>query len=158
MTPAINLLKQRKIIFKTHVYEHDPKAASYGLEAAEALSLDDSRVFKTLLVAPPGSGSLDLAVAVLPVNQQLDLKRMASVINTKKLDMADPGLAQRVTGYLLGGISPLGQKKRLPTVIDSLALPWETIFFSGGRRGLEIELAPHDLVTLCGATVADIVK
>jgi len=126
MTPALDLLKKVRAEHRIHSYEHDPKAASYGLEAAEKLSLDPAQVFKTLLAS---SEKGELLVAVVPVVGSLDLKAMA-----------DPAAAQRSTGYLLGGISPLGQKKRLRTFIDETAQPFATIFVSAGRRGLEVEL------------------
>lgn len=157
MTPAINLAKKNKISYTVHSYEHDPAADSYGGEAAEALDLPASRVFKTLLVSPPGKPK-ELSVAIVPVAGQLDMKSMANAIKTKKLEMANPDIAQSTTGYLVGGISPLGQKKRLPTIIDSSAQEFETVFVSAGRRGLEIELAPEDLRSLTNATFSAIAK
>ncbi|WP_339514861.1 Cys-tRNA(Pro) deacylase [Pseudomonas sp. RL_15y_Pfl2_60] len=138
MTPAIDLLKKAKAQFQVHSYSHDPKAASYGLEAAEKLNLDPARVFKTLLAA---SEKGELLVAVVPVAGSLDLKALAAAAGVKKADMADPVAAQRATGYLLGGISPLGQKKRLRTFIDTSAQQFPSIHVSAGRRGLEVELA-----------------
>ncbi|GAB7533284.1 Cys-tRNA(Pro) deacylase [Pseudomonas sp. 3A(2025)] len=137
MTPALDLLKKNRIEHRVHSYEHDPKAASYGLEAVEKLGLEAARVFKTLLAS---SEKGELLVAVVPVAGTLDLKALAQAAGVKKAEMADPAAAQRSTGYLLGGISPLGQKKRLRTFIDQSAEPFETIFVSAGRRGLEVEL------------------
>ncbi|MFK3772001.1 Cys-tRNA(Pro) deacylase [Pseudomonas xanthosomatis] len=138
MTPALDLLKKARAEHRVHSYEHDPKTASYGLEAAEKLGLDPQRVFKTLLAS---SEKGELLVAVVPVVGTLDLKALAQAAGVKKCEMADPQAAQRSTGYLVGGISPLGQKKRLRTFIDQSAQQHETIHVSAGRRGLEVELA-----------------
>lgn len=138
MTPALDLLKKVRAEHRIHSYEHDPKASSYGLEAAEKLGLDPAQVFKTLLAS---SEKGELLVAVVPVVGSLDLKALAHAAGVKKVEMADPAAAQRSTGYLLGGISPLGQKKRLRTFIDTTAQPFATIFVSAGRRGLEVELS-----------------
>ncbi|MBF7729422.1 Cys-tRNA(Pro) deacylase [Pseudomonas sp. N040] len=153
MTPAIDLLKNAKAAHQVHSYTHDPKAASYGLEAAEKLGLDPARVFKTLLAA---SEKGELLVAVVPVAGSLDLKALAQAAGVKKVEMADPQAAQRSTGYLLGGISPLGQKKRLRTFIDVAARDWPTVFVSAGRRGLEVELAADLLAQLTGGVFAPI--
>lgn len=153
MTPAINLLKKKKINYQIHSYEHDPRAASYGLEAAEKLALDPARVFKTLLVQTEAK---ELLVAILPVKNSLNLKQLASAAKVKKLEMADPQQAQRTTGYLLGGISPLGQKKALRTFVDQSAADFATIFVSAGRRGLEIELQAGDLLQLTAGMSAEI--
>ena len=139
MTPALDLLKKVRAEYRVHSYEHDPKAASYGLEAAEKLGLEPAQVFKTLLAS---SEKGELLVAVVPVVGSLDLKALAHAAGVKKVEMADPAAAQRSTGYLLGGISPLGQKKRLRTFIDKSAEGFATVFVSAGRRGLEVELAP----------------
>ncbi|MCX2887132.1 MULTISPECIES: Cys-tRNA(Pro) deacylase [Pseudomonas] len=138
MTPALDLLKKHRAEHRVHSYEHDPKSASYGLEAAEKLGLDPQQVFKTLLAS---SEKGELLVAVVPVVGTLDLKALAQAAGVKKCEMADPAAAQRATGYLVGGISPLGQKKRLRTFIDDSAQQFATIHVSAGRRGLEVELA-----------------
>ena len=151
MTPAIDLLKKAKAAHQVHSYPHDPKAPSYGLEAAEKLELEPTRVFKTLLAA---SEKGELLVAVVPVAGSLDLKALAQAAGVKKTDMADPAAAQRATGYLLGGISPLGQKKRLRTFIDASAQRYPSIFVSAGRRGLEVELAAEVLAQLTQARFA----
>jgi Cys-tRNA(Pro)/Cys-tRNA(Cys) deacylase len=153
VTPAVHAARQAGIAFALHEYRHDPRAASYGLEAAEALGLDVARVFKTLVAAPEGKG---LWVAVVPVAGLLDLKALAQAAGAKRAVMAEPKAAERATGYVVGGISPLGQRQRLSTVVDAGALRYPTIFVSAGRRGLEIELAPSDLITLCAAKVAPV--
>jgi len=153
MTPAIDLLKKVRAEFLVHSYAHDPKSASYGLEAAEKLGLPPERVYKTLLVSTEKG---ELLVAVVPVAGSLDLKALASAAGAKKVDMADAGIAQRSTGYLLGGISPLGQKKRLRTFIDESARTFPSIFVSAGRRGLEVELAAQVLAEHTRASFASI--
>ena len=159
-TPATAALTRAKIDFTVHTYEHDPAASSYGLEAATALGLDPERVFKTLLASvDPSTGSggpTRLVVAIVPVSGQLDLKAVAAAVEGKKAAMADPRDAERVTGYVVGGISPIGQKKALPTVLDSSATRHETVFVSGGRRGMDLELSPGDLVAVTRATLAAI--
>lgn len=153
MTPALDLLKKVRAEHRIHSYEHDPKAASYGLEAAEKLNLDPKRVFKTLLAA---SEKGELLVAVVPVVGTLDLKALAQAAKVKKCEMADVAAAQRSTGYLVGGISPLGQKKRLRTFIDQSAQAHESIHVSAGRRGLEVELSAAVLAEHTQGTFADI--
>ena len=155
MTPALDLLKKARAEHRIHSYEHDPKAASYGLEAAEKLGLQPEQVFKTLLAATERN---ELLVAVVPVVGSLDLKALAQAAGVKKCEMADPAAAQRSTGYLLGGISPLGQKKRLRTFIDQSAQSFITIFVSAGRRGLEVELAASTLAEYTQAQFAGIAK
>ena len=152
-TTATIALERAKIPFTIHEYPHDPRSGSYGLEASEALGIPPERVFKTL-VAALENGSL--AVGVVPVHRQLDLKALAAAAGGKKAVMAEVAAAERATGYVAGGISPVGQKKRLPVVIDASALDLATMYCSGGRRGLEIELAPADLIRAAGATVAAI--
>lgn len=149
MTPAINILKKKKIPHTVHQYEHQPGSDSYGMEAAAKLGVDEAQVFKTLVVSLDDSS---LAVAVIPVSSMLSMKLIARARNARKAVMADKNLVQKTTGYVLGGVSPLGQKKRIPTVIDASARDFPTIFVSGGRRGLDIELAPADLATLTSAT------
>jgi Cys-tRNA(Pro)/Cys-tRNA(Cys) deacylase len=151
-TTATIALERAKIPFTVHEYPHDPRSGSYGLEASEALAVPPERVFKTLVASVDGA----LAVGVVPVHRQLDLKALAAATGGKKAVMAEVAAAERATGYVAGGISPVGQKKRLPVVIDSSALELATMYCSGGRRGLEIELAPADLIRAAGATVAPI--
>jgi Cys-tRNA(Pro)/Cys-tRNA(Cys) deacylase len=151
-TPATALLIRQKVAHHVHTYPHNPRTGSYGAEAATALGIDPARCFKTLVVEVDGA----LAVAVVPVSGALDLKAMAAALDGKRAVMADPGLAERTTGYVRGGISPLGQRKRLPTVVDATATAYDTVFVSGGRRGLEVELAPAELIRLTDAKVAPV--
>jgi len=153
MTPATKQLKKHKVSFETHQYQHDSNASSFGLEAVEKLSLDAEQVFKTLVVC---CDTEQLVVAIVPVNLKVNLKSLAKVLKVKKIKMADAKRVESSTGYVLGGVSPLGQKKRLSTVIDARAEKFERIYVSGGRRGLEIELAPNDLCAQCQATFANI--
>jgi Cys-tRNA(Pro)/Cys-tRNA(Cys) deacylase len=151
-TAATALLTRQGIPHTVHSYSHDPRHESYGTEASEALGIPAGRVLKTLIADVDGA----LTVGVVPVSAQLDLKALATAVGGKKAAMADAAAAERATGYVVGGISPLGQRKRLRVVIDSTALEFPTVYCSGGRRGLEIELAPGDLVRAANATVAPI--
>ena len=145
MTPAINIVRKNKITHRVHEYAHEPSTESYGLEASEKLGISKDQVFKTLVVHLDNN---DLVVAVLPVCSQLNMKRVAKAAGAKKASMADISDVQRSTGYVLGGISPLGQKKRLKTIIDASAQNRATLYISAGRRGLELELTPTDLQKL----------
>ncbi len=153
MTPAINAAKKAKIVHKVHEYSHDPSSESYGLEAAQKLGVSGDRVFKTLVVRLDNK---DLAVGVIPVSSMLSMKLIAKAAGAKKAAMAAPSDVERSTGYVLGGVSPLGQKKRLKTIIDSSARQNPTIYVSAGRRGLEIELSPEDLSGLVNGVFAAI--
>ena len=170
-TPATVALSRAGVRYTVHAYDHDPAAvsrsrsvalppgrlaapASYGLEAARALGVDPARVFKTLVADVDGS----FVAAVVPVAGQLDLKALAAALGAKRAAMADPAVAERITGYVVGGVSPLGQRRRLPTVIDESAMACRTVYVSGGRRGLDVELTPADLVRLTGAVTAPITR
>ncbi|SCK24180.1 Cys-tRNA(Pro) deacylase [Streptomyces sp. WMMB 322] len=153
-TPATLAAARAEVKFTTHSYEHDPSAPSYGAEAAEALGIAPERVFKTLVAEVDGT----LTVAVVPVSASLDLKALASAADGKRAVMADPAAVERSTGYVLGGISPLGQRRPLPTVLDESASAHATVCVSAGRRGLEIELAPDDLAALTRAARAPIAR
>lgn len=153
MTPAINCLTRAKIKFDIHTYQHDEAVKSYGLEAAEKLNLDVNSVFKTLVVQIDNQG---LAVAIIPVHLKLNLKALAKVFAAKKVAMAQAQDVLRSTGYVLGGVSPLGQKKKLPTVLDTRAVNQPEIYVSGGKRGLDISLSVKDLIELTKAKTADI--
>ena len=155
MTPGVDAARAAGIAFEIAQYEHNPRSTAYGLEAAEALGVPPERMFKTLVT------KLDdgrLAVGIVPVDRQLDLKVLARALAARRADMADPAEAQRATGYVVGGISPLGQKRQLPTALDQSALDHDTIYVSAGRRGLEIILAPTDLQRLTDATIASLAR
>lgn len=151
-TPATLALAKAGIAFTAHAYQHDPANTSYGMEAADLLGIAPGRVFKTLMAEVGGT----LAVAIVPVNGTLDLKAFALALGQKKAAMADPAAAQRRTGYVLGGISPIGQRQQSPTVLDASALDHDTVFVSGGQRGFDIELTPADLITATQASTARI--
>lgn len=153
-TPATVALSAAGITFTAHSYDHDPSTTNFGLEAAEALHLDPAQVFKTLLADVDGR----LVVGIVPVTGKLDLKALASAVGGKRADMADPKLAERRTGYVVGGISPIGQKYTHPTVLDETAELYDTVFVSGGRRGLDLELTPGDLIRATSAVVAPIAR
>ncbi|KJS63553.1 Cys-tRNA(Pro) deacylase [Streptomyces rubellomurinus] len=153
-TPATVALETAAVPFTVHTYEHDPAAASYGGEAAEALGVTPERVFKTLVADVDGT----LTVGVVPVAGQLDLKALAAAVGGKRAAMADPAAAERSSGYVRGGISPLGQRRPLRTVVDASALGHPTVYVSAGRRGLEVELSPADLVALTNADTAPIAR
>lgn len=153
MTPAIELLERARIAYRLHSYQHDPGSPSYGLEAADKLGLAPELVFKTLLAA---TDKKELLVALVAVDRQLDLKALARAAGVKKIELASPQQAQRASGYLVGGISPLGQKRRLRTFIDQSARDHSRIYVSAGRRGLELELSVHDLARLTQAQFADL--
>ncbi len=151
-TPATALLAHEKIAFTLHPYEHDPRAEAYGEEAAAALGVDPARIFKTLIATVDGK----LACAVVPVAGRLDLKGLAAALGGKRAELAEPAAAARATGYVVGGISPVGQKTRLRVVVDSSATAFETVFVSAGRRGLQVELTPDDLVRVTQGRLAPI--
>lgn len=153
MTPAVNALKKQKIPHQIHEYTHDVSSESYGLEAAEKLGIDPSRVFKTLVVSTDKD---ELLVAVIPVAEKLSMKQIAKVAAAKKVMMAEKTKVERSTGYVVGGVSPIGQKKRLKTYIDDSAQQLPTIFISAGRRGLEIELSPLDLMKVTAGKYAQL--
>lgn len=153
-TPATVALTAAGIPFAPRVYEHDPATQNYGLEAAAALGVEPERVFKTLLAEADGR----LVVGIVPVNGMLDLKALAAAVDAKKAVMADPALAERKTGYVVGGISPIGQKTTLPTVLDESAELFETVLVSGGRRGFDLELAPADLLRVTGGMLGGIAR
>ncbi|GHE91024.1 Cys-tRNA(Pro) deacylase [Thalassotalea profundi] len=154
MTPAIKLLEKQKIKHTLHHYQHEVNAKSYGLEAAEKMSVNPGRVFKTLVIESDDK----LAVCIIPVIEQLSLKLAAKTLKMKKAHMAPAQKVETTTGYVLGGVSPLGQKKRLPTLIDKSATTFDTIFISGGKRGLEIEISANDLKKLCNATLCILIQ
>jgi Cys-tRNA(Pro)/Cys-tRNA(Cys) deacylase len=151
-TPATVLLTKAKVPFTLHPYEHDARSTAFGDEAAAALGVDPARIFKTLIATVEGK----LACAVVPVAARLDLKAFAAALGGKRAELADPAAAARATGYVVGGISPLGQRSRLPVVVDASAETFDTVYVSAGRRGLQVELAPADLVRTTGARLAAI--
>jgi Cys-tRNA(Pro)/Cys-tRNA(Cys) deacylase len=153
-TPATRALTQAGVEYRLHPYDHDPDAGSYGLEAAAKLGVDPSRVFKTLVVDVDAA----LCVGVVPVDRSLDLKALAAAVGGKRAGMAERSAVERATGYVLGGVSPLGQRRRLRTVLDESAFDHDTVLVSGGRRGLDVELSPGDLVRLTGARRAPIAR
>lgn len=155
-TPATRVLDEARVAYRVHEYNHDPAVTNFGREAADALGVDVALVHKTLLVQIDRNGRPEFVVGVVPVDASLDLKAIAAAVGVKKAEMAKAADAERVTGYVVGGISPLGQRRRLTTVIDEDAEIFDTIFVSGGRRGLDIELAGNDLATLTGAVFAPI--
>jgi Cys-tRNA(Pro)/Cys-tRNA(Cys) deacylase len=151
-TPATALLTRTKVPFTLHPYEHDPRAEAFGDEAAAALGVDARRIFKTLIASVDGR----LVCGVVPVAGRLDLKALAAAVGGKRAAMADPAVAARATGYVVGGISPLGHRSRIPVVVDASATSFETVYVSAGKRGLQVELAPGDLVRVAGASLATI--
>lgn len=155
MTPGINAAKKNKVSHRIHEYSHDESSESYGLEAAEKMGVPEERVFKTLVVS---IDSKELVVGVIPVSSMLSMKLIAKAAGAKKAAMAHRSDVERSTGYVLGGVSPLGQKKRLKTIIDSSAKNYSTIYVSAGRRGLEIELSPDDLTKLTSGALAEICR
>jgi Cys-tRNA(Pro)/Cys-tRNA(Cys) deacylase len=152
VTPAINELERAGVPYSMHEYERGDDLRDFGKEAADKLGLDPDQVFKTLLVTADG----EQVVAIVPVSGKVSLKAVGKALGAKRVDMCDPAVAERITGYVRGGISPFGQKKRLRTVIDELATVFDVIYVSGGKRGLDIGVAPADLITVLDATVSDI--
>jgi Cys-tRNA(Pro)/Cys-tRNA(Cys) deacylase len=157
MTPAVKYLQKTKIPYTLHTYSLDGDDSNYGQAVADTLNVPHGRLFKTLLVALD-SMPTKLAVCIVPVSTTLNLKKAAQALDVKKVAMADAGIAEKATGYVVGGISPFGQKKRLAVVIDKTAQSWETIFTSGGKRGLQIEFAPENLVSSLNASVNDLIN
>ncbi len=155
MTPAIRLLEAKEISFTLHRYSHDPNAESFGDEAAAKLGVSTERMFKTLIGLVDGA---TFVMAILPVAARLDLKKLAAAAKGKRAELADPKLAEKTTGYVVGGISPLGGRKTLTTLIDETACLFDTIFVSAGQRGLQIEMSPIELQTLTGAVMASLAK
>lgn len=151
-TPATDALANAGISFTVQTYRHDPASTTYGIDAAQALGLEPSRVFKTLIISVDGT----LVVAIVPVDRRLDLKAVATAVKGKKATMADPAAAERASGYLVGAISPIGQKRPHTTVMDDSAMAFGAVYVSGGRRGMELEIAPADLLRITDATVASI--
>jgi len=155
MTPAIRCLKKANIEYQIHQYKHDPNSKAYGKEAAEKLNVSVDRLFKTLVVSMDDT---DMSVAVVPVSRQLDLKLFAKSVKAKKVRMADKKEVERSTGYLLGGVSPIGQKKKLKTIIDISASNFDSVYVSAGRRGMQVQLSPKDLSSQTGAAYFEITK
>jgi len=155
VTPAIKHLEKAKIKYKIHAYEHDPGSKAYGEEAAEKLNVSFDRVFKTLVISIDNN---KLSIALVPVSRQLNLKSFAKALGSKKAGLADKKDAERATGYITGGISPIGQKKKIETIIDSSVLKFDTVYVSAGRRGLQIELSPEDLRSKIDASYYGISK
>ncbi len=157
MTPAVTELERAGLDFVILSYAHDPTGGSYGAEAAAKTGIDPDQVFKTLVVAwRDDSGRQHQGVAIVPVSMMLSIKAIGHALGHKRVEMCDPGVAERVTGYVVGGISPFGQRKRLPTVVDETMCIFDRVYVSGGQRGVEIGIAPDDLITHLDATVADI--
>ncbi|MBA3606886.1 MAG: Cys-tRNA(Pro) deacylase [Acidimicrobiia bacterium] len=155
MTPAVRALEAAGVAFSVHEYEHDGGERDYGVEAVRRLGLDPDQVFKTLLVTGHGAASTAVvAVAVVPVSTKLALKAAGAALGVKRVELCDPAVAERVTGYVLGGISPFGQRRALPTVIDETCHLYDVVYVSGGRRGLDVGVAPSDLIRLLHATTA----
>jgi Cys-tRNA(Pro)/Cys-tRNA(Cys) deacylase len=155
-TPAIVMLEAAAVEFKVTEFHHEPGEGNYGLVAAEALGIDPERVFKTLVANLTVEAGVEQVVAIVPVSGQLSLRELAVALGGKRAEMCPVDLAQRLTGYVVGGISPFGQKKRLRTAIDETCVLFDTIFVSGGKRGLDIEIAPDDLIAVLDAAVAPI--
>ena len=151
MTPAVKSLERAKVAFKLHEYEHDPAADSFGQETAEKLGVDPQRIFKTLVAATDAG---KLVMAIVPVSGRLNLRALAKELSVRRAEMADPARAEGATGYVVGGISPLGGRKAMPVLIDRSVMDHATIFISAGRRGMQIEIAPADLVRLIKASLA----
>jgi Cys-tRNA(Pro)/Cys-tRNA(Cys) deacylase len=154
-TPALDILTAAGVAFSVREYDHTA-SDHFGDETVAALGVPAERVFKTLIASVTTSGKPELVVGIVPVSGQMDLKALAAAVGAKRADMADPAAAQRSSGYVVGGISPLGQRTRLRTVVDASAIAYETVLVSGGRRGLQVELAPADLVRLTDGKVAEI--
>jgi Cys-tRNA(Pro)/Cys-tRNA(Cys) deacylase len=157
VTPAVRACERAGVAHRVVAYASDPGARAYGLDAARALGVEPAHVYKTLVAATDARGAA-LAVALVPSDRQLDLKALADALGARRASLADPAAAERATGYVVGGISPLGQRRALPTVVDASALALETVYVSAGRRGLELALAPADLVRLAAARVARVAR
>lgn len=159
VTPATRVLDEADVAFVLHRFEHDPRSTDYGIEAVRELGVDAAQVFKTLVLSTgEGADFRSLRVAVLPVEFQLDLRLAAAAFGVARLQLADPALAEKVTGYIVGGISPLGQRRLLPTVVDASAQEYQTMLVSAGRRGMDVEIAPSDLLGVLGATSTHVIR